>query len=100
MRSTVFGVATRYGLDGPGFESRHGQEPFLRNVQTGSGSHHLPFSGYRGSASGVKRPGLEVNHSPPSIAVVENEWSCNFAPPGEGKIVLYISLREVLVGNS
>jgi hypothetical protein len=47
----------------------------------------------------VKWPGLEVNHSPLSIAEVKNEGSCNFASPGEGKIVLYIALREVLVWN-
>jgi hypothetical protein len=45
-------------------------------------------------------PGLEVNHSLPSIAEVKNECICIFAPPGEGKILLYIARKEVLVSNS
>jgi len=40
-----------------------------------SGPPSLLFSGYRGFFSpGVKRPGREVDHSPPYSA--KNEWSC------------------------
>jgi hypothetical protein len=28
----------------------------------------------------VKRPGLDVDHSPPSGAEDKNQWSCTFAP--------------------
>jgi hypothetical protein len=33
------------------------------------------FSGYRGPSPGLKRPGLDVNHSPLSRSEVKNEWS-------------------------
>jgi hypothetical protein len=33
------GIATRYGLDGPGIESRWGAR-FSAHVQTGPGAHH------------------------------------------------------------
>jgi len=41
----------------------------LRNIQTGSGSHPAFYS----VATGVKRPGRDTDHSPPSSADVENE---------------------------
>jgi hypothetical protein len=37
------------------------------------------FSGYRGSFSGVKREGHEIDHLRPSSAEV-SEWSCTSAP--------------------
>jgi len=39
---------------------------------------------------GVKRPGREADHSPPSRAKVTNAWSCTSAPP--------IRLHVVLLG--
>jgi hypothetical protein len=48
----------------------------LWNVQVGCGGpRNFLFSGYRGSSPGVKRPGREVNHSPPSSDDVKNKWS-------------------------
>jgi hypothetical protein len=45
----------------------------LQNVQTGSGAHPVSlFNGYRLSFPGVKRPGREVNHPPPSSPEVKN----------------------------
>ena len=41
----------------------------------------LLFNGYRGSLLGMKRPGREVNHAPPSIAEVNIEWSFTSTPP-------------------
>ena len=49
----------RYGLHGPGFETRQRKNTFLHNVQTGSGASrpYLIFSGYwdlcRGKAAGA-----------------------------------------------
>jgi hypothetical protein len=37
--------------------------------------------GTGGSFPGVKRPGREADHSPPSIAEVKNAWSYTFTPP-------------------
>jgi hypothetical protein len=45
-------------------------------VQTGSGAHLASYPmNTRGSFPGVKRPGRETDHSPPSSAEVKNEWS-------------------------
>jgi hypothetical protein len=38
-------------------------------------------SGYQGHSLGVKRPGREADHSPPSSAEVKNAWSCTSIPP-------------------
>jgi hypothetical protein len=45
------------------------------------GPPSLLFNGYRGSLSGVKRPGREVNDSPPCSAEIKNEWSYTSIPP-------------------
>jgi hypothetical protein len=64
-RDTAVGIATPYGLDGPGIESRWGWDflyvfrPALRPTQ--------PFhGGYRVSFLGVKRPGRGGDHQPPA----------------------------------
>jgi hypothetical protein len=68
-----------------------GDFPLLRNVQTTSGAHPVdtePLS------LGVKRPGREGDHSPPSTAEVKKEWSYTSTPPsipswrGQGKALL------------
>jgi len=63
------GIATGYGLDGPGIESRWG---FSVPVQTGPGAH--PASCTMGTGSflgGRERPGRDADPSPPSTAVVK-----------------------------
>jgi len=47
------GIATGYGLDGPGKESRWGQD-FSAPVQTGSGAHPASCTMGTGSFPGVK----------------------------------------------
>jgi hypothetical protein len=44
------------------------------------GPPSLLFSRYRSSFAGVKWPGLEVDHCPPSSAEVKNEWSYTSSP--------------------
>jgi len=61
-RDSSVGIATRYGLDGPGIESRWGQD-FPAPVLTGSGAQQMGT----GSFPGVKRPGRGVDH-PPHLA--------------------------------
>ena len=58
---SAVGIATRYGLDGPGIESRWGAR-FSARVQTGSEAHPASFKMGTGSFSGVKWPGRGVNH--------------------------------------
>ena len=64
---SVVGIATRYGLDGPGIESRWGAR-FSSPVQTGPPS--LLYNGYRVFPGGKKRPRRDADPSPPSSAVV------------------------------
>jgi hypothetical protein len=66
------GIATDYGLDGPGIESRWGAR-FFDHVQTGPGAHPVSCTLGTGSFPWVKRPGRGADHPPPSSAEVENE---------------------------
>jgi hypothetical protein len=66
------GIATGYGLDGPGFKSWWG-ERFFAHVQTSPGTHPASCTMGTGSFPWVKRQGCGADHPPPSSAVVENE---------------------------
>ena len=63
-RDSSVGIATDYGLDGPGIESRWGQDfpPW--------GPPSLLYNGYRVFSGGKERPGRDAYPSPPSSAVV------------------------------
>jgi hypothetical protein len=50
------GIATGYGLDGPGIESRWGAR-FSEPVQTGPGAHPASYTMNTGSFPGVKTAG-------------------------------------------
>ena len=65
-------IATGYGLDGPGIESRW-EARFSAPVQTGPGAHPASCTMGTGSFPGVRRPGHDANPSPPSSAVVMKE---------------------------
>jgi hypothetical protein len=74
------GIATDYGLNGPGIESRWGAR-FFAHVQTGSGAHQPSCTIGTGSFLGVKQPGRGANHPPTPSAEVENELSYTSTPP-------------------
>jgi hypothetical protein len=91
-------IATRYGLDGPGIESRWGGARFSVLVQTGPGAH--PASCTMGTTSnygGVKRPGLGVDQPPPLAPRLKKEYSYTSTPPlglhglFYGELNLYLS---------
>ena len=63
-RDSSVDTATRYGLDGPGIESRWGRD-FPHPSRPVAG----PW--YRVSFPGVKRPGRGVDHPSPSNAAVK-----------------------------
>jgi hypothetical protein len=51
-------------------------------IQTGSGGHPASYPlDTMGSFPGVKRPGREADHSPPSNAEIKNAWSYTSTPP-------------------
>jgi len=60
-RGSSVGIATGYGLDGPGIESRWGAI-FSAPVQTGPGAHPASYTMGTGSFPGLKRPGRGVDH--------------------------------------
>jgi hypothetical protein len=71
-RESSVGIATRYGLDGPGIESRW-EARFSVPVQTGRpwGAPSLLYNGYRVSFPEVNRTGRGLDHPPPSSAKVK-----------------------------
>ena len=81
-RGSVFGIATHYGLDGQGIESRWGE--FSAPIQTGFRPHPVCRRKGTGAIQGVKRQGRGVNHALPSSADVKE------------KIKLYLDSPSVL----
>ena len=69
-RDGVIGLATRYGLDGPGIES-WGSEVFRTRPDRPWGPFSLQYNGYRDSFPGVKLPGRGVDNPHPSSAEVK-----------------------------
>jgi hypothetical protein len=55
-RDSAVGIETRYGLDGPGIESRW-RATFSAPVQTGPGAHPASYTMGIGSFPRVKRSG-------------------------------------------
>jgi hypothetical protein len=74
-RDSSVGIALSYGLDGvQGFDSRRelGISLFTTASKTALGPTQPPIQWVPGALSlGVKRPGREVDHSPPSSAEVK-----------------------------
>ena len=62
------GIATGYGLDGPGIESQRGEISARPDRPWGTPS--LLYNGYRVFSGGKVRPGHAADHSPPSSATV------------------------------
>ena len=59
-RDNSVGIATRYGLGGPGIEFRWGAI-FSTPVQTRPGAHSASYTMGTASFPGVKRPGRGVD---------------------------------------
>ena len=69
-RDSSVGIATRYGLEGPGIESRL-EAKFSARVPTGPGAHPAFYTVGTGSFPEAKRPRRGVNHPPTSSAEVK-----------------------------
>ena len=65
------GIATDYGLDSPGIESRGAR--FSARPERPWGPHILLYNGYRVFPGGKIRPGHAADHSPTSSAAVMEE---------------------------
>ena len=66
---SVVGIATGYGLDGPGIESRWGRD-FLHLSRSALGPTQPPVQRVPGLSRGKERSGRDADLSPPSSAVV------------------------------
>jgi hypothetical protein len=65
-RDSSVGIATRYGLDDPGIESRWGGRDFPHPPRPAPGPTQPPVQWVPVSFPGVKRLGRGADHSPPS----------------------------------
>ena len=82
------GIATAYGLDGPGIESQL-EARYSAPVQTGPVAHPASYTMGAGSFLGVKRPGRGVDHSPPTSAPTP---SLGLRSMFQSDLYLYLSL--------
>jgi hypothetical protein len=84
-RGGAVGTVTAYGLDDRGVGVRvpvGSKFSLLHTVQTGSGVHPASYSMGNGvSFPGVKRQGLEADHSPLANAEVKKIWIYVSTPP-------------------
>jgi hypothetical protein len=68
---SVVGIATAYGLDGPG-SNPGGGDIFRTCPNRPWGPRSLLYNGYRVFPGGNVRPGRDADPSPPSSAEVKN----------------------------
>jgi hypothetical protein len=85
-RDSSVGIALGYGLDYRGsrvrFPAGLGIFLFTTTSRTSLGPTQPPIHLVQGALSlGIKRPGREADHSPPSSAEVKNAWSYTSTPP-------------------
>ena len=82
-RDSSVGIATRYGLDGPGIESQWGRDFLLQSRPA------LGPNGYWATFPGVKRPGRGVDHPHQSSAKVKERVELYlYSPSGSSWPVL------------
>jgi len=79
-RDVSVGITTRYGLDGPGIESRW-EARYSASVQTGPRAHPASCTMGSGSFPGVKRSGRVVD-TPSSAEVKERLEIYLYSPSG------------------
>jgi hypothetical protein len=73
------GIATNYGLDGPGIESRC-NETFRTCPDRPWGQSNLPYNGYWDFPGAKERPGRDADPSPSSTAEVMKGYSYTSTP--------------------
>jgi hypothetical protein len=87
-RDSSVGIATPYGLDGPGIESRWGRD-FPHSSRPALGPTQPPIQWYRVSFPGVKRPGRGANQPPPSSSEVKGRIELYlYSPSGPSRPVI------------
>jgi hypothetical protein len=84
-RDSALGIGTGYRLEDQevGVQVPVGSRIFSSpNIQTGSGVHPTSYPmGTGGSIPGVKRPGSEADHHPPTSDEIRKTWVYTSTPP-------------------
>jgi hypothetical protein len=70
---SAVGIATGYGLDGSGIESRWGGKIFRTYLDRPWGPPSLLYNGYRVFPRGKERPGRDTDPSPLLVPLVMKE---------------------------
>jgi hypothetical protein len=84
LTSLLGGIALGYVLNDRGFQSLQGLGIFLfiTSSRPALWSTQPPIQWVTGALSlGIKRPGREADHSPPSSSEVKNSWNYTSTPP-------------------
>ena len=79
-RDSSVGIATRYGLDGPGIESRWRRD-FPHPSGTAPGTHTASCKMGTGSPPEVNRPERGVNYPPQIVPRLKKEYRYTCIPP-------------------
>ena len=80
-RDSSVGIATGYGLDSPGIESRWGGKIFRSNPDRPWGPPSLLYNGYRVFPGGEAAEGAALATHPHLAPRLKKEWSCYSTPP-------------------
>jgi hypothetical protein len=78
-RDSSVSIVTSLWVGRPGFDSRQGIFLFATKSRPALGPHIQWLQGVL--YPGVKRPGREADHPPPSSAGLKNAWSDTSTPP-------------------
>ena len=70
-RDSSVGIVTRYGLDGPGIQSRWGGRHFPHPSRPALRPTKLLYNGYRVFPGGKERPGRGADHLQPAPKLKE-----------------------------
>jgi hypothetical protein len=98
-RGNSVGIATCCGLLFPGIESRWGRD--FPHPQTSPRAHSVSYTVVTASFTGVKWPGRDVDHPPPSSAEVKERVELHlYSPSGFSWPVIGWTLSFMNVGES
>jgi len=79
-RDSSVGIATRYGLDGTGSDTRY-EVKLSASVQTDPGAHPDSYAKSKGSFLGIKRLWCGADHPPPNLSPrLKNEYRYTSTP--------------------
>ena len=97
VRDSVVGIATRYGLDSPGIESRWGGEVFLTRPDRPRGPLSLIYNGYRVFIGGKAAWAWRWPPTPSSAHVEERVELQLYSPYGPSWPLTYLPILAYVI---